>query len=95
MAVQSQDSRRALERAQHHDDPPVVAQVGDRLGAAADQVEIRERAIVEQPQRPDRALRRDVDVAVAAARRGGDEEHRLALDPGRQEWLDPLVDLTH
>ena len=34
--VQAHDPRRPLERAEHHHDAPVLAQVGDRLGAAAD-----------------------------------------------------------
>ena len=74
-------SAAALERAQHHDDAPVLAQVRDRLGAAADHVEIRDRAVVEHPQRPDRSLRRDVDVAFVGERRRADEEERLARDP--------------
>ncbi len=93
--MQPQDPRRALECAEHHDDAAVLAQVRDRLGAAADEVQVGERVVIEQPQRPDRALWRDVDVAVVAARRGADEEHRLALDPAREERLDPLEDLCH
>jgi hypothetical protein len=46
-AVEAQDPRRALEGAEHDDDAPVLAQVGDRLGAAADDVQVRDRALVE------------------------------------------------
>ena len=45
--VQAQDPRRALERAQHHDDAAVLADVGDRLGAAADHVEVGDGVVVE------------------------------------------------
>ncbi len=95
VAVEAQDPRRALKRAQHHHDPAVLLQVGDRLGAAADEVQVRERTVIEQPQRADRALGRDVDMTVVPARRGRDEEHRLALDPSAEKRLDPLVDLSH
>jgi hypothetical protein len=94
-AVQAQDPRRALERAQHHDDAPVLAQVGDRLGAAAHEVEVRDRVVVEHPQRADRALGRDVDVPVAVERRGADEEQGLARDPVALVLVDPLVDAAH
>ena len=67
--VQAQDPRRALERAEHHDDPAVLAQVGDRLGAAAGEVEIGDLVRAEHPQGPDRALRRDVHPPVGSERR--------------------------
>ena len=94
-AVQAHDPRRPLEGAQHDDDAPVVAQVRDGLRAAADEVEVGDRVLVEDPQRLDRALGRDVDVAAVAARRGGHEEHALARDPRRQPRVDRIEDLGH
>ena len=41
-AVQPHDPRRALERAEHHADAPVLAQVGDRLDPAPEQVDVGE-----------------------------------------------------
>jgi hypothetical protein len=94
-AVQPQDPRRALEGAQHHDDPAVLADVGDRLRAAAHDVQVRDRVVVEHAQAADRPLRRDVDVAVAVQRRGPHEEHRLARDPRALVLVDALVDAAH
>ena len=68
-AVEADDPRRPLERAEHHDDPAVLAQVGDRLRAAARDVEIGDPAGPRTRSDADRPLRRDVDVAVAAERR--------------------------
>jgi hypothetical protein len=93
--VQAQDPRRAIEGAQHHDDAPVLADVGDRLRARADDVEVGDRVVVEHAQRADRPLRRDVDVTVAGERRGSDEEQRLARDPRALDVRDALVDLAH
>ena len=94
-AVQAQDSRRALEGAQHHDDAPILAQVGDRLRAGADYVEIGDRVVVEHPERVDRALGREVDVPVAGQRRGAREEERLAGDPVALVIVDAVEDLGH
>ena len=63
---------------------PLSLQVRDGLGAAADEVQVGHRVLVEHAQRLDRPLGRDVDVAAVAAGRGGDEEHALAGDPRRQ-----------
>ena len=78
-AVQAQDARRAVERAEHHADAAVLAQVGDRLGAAADEVEPGDRLRVEDAEAV-LALGRQVDVAVGAGWRGGDEEDLLRGD---------------
>ena len=40
---------------------------GRRLGAAAIRVEVGDRVVVEDPQAPDRALRRDVDVPASSS----------------------------
>src|SRR5829696_7137609 len=85
----------ALVRAQHDHDPAVLAQVRDRLGAAADDIQIRDGAVVEYAQAPDRPLRRDVDVPVVATRRGADEEQRLTSDPRTQAIVDAVVDTSH
>ena len=66
--VQADDPGRPLESAEHDHDPAVLAQVRHRLGTIADQVEITNPSRRENPQALDRPLRRDVDVAVAAAR---------------------------
>jgi hypothetical protein len=89
--VQPEHARRLVERAQHHDDPAVLANVRDRLGAAAYDVEVGDRGGVEHAQRARGALRRDVHVAAGVERRGRDEEDRLLLDPGAQVVADPLV----
>ena len=95
VAVQAEDPRRPFERAQHHDDPPVVAEVRDRLGAAAHEVQVGERVLVEYPERLDRALRRDVDMAAGAGRGSADEEHPLRRDPRGQTVVDAVVELPH
>ncbi len=76
-AVQPQDPGRPLERAEHDHDPPVLADVGDRLGAAPDHVEIGHARRREHAQRVDRPLGRDVHVPVRVERSGAHEEHRL------------------
>ena len=48
----------------------------------------------EHPQRADRALRRDVDVAFVIRGRA-DEEHRLLGDPCLLVVVDAFVDLAH
>ena len=55
-----------VERAEHHRDPAVVAQVRDGLRAAAEQVEVGDGVLVEDRERVLVALRRDVDVAAGA-----------------------------
>src|SRR4051794_4160579 len=80
-AVQAKDLRRPLECAEHHDDAAVLAQVRDRLRAAAYDVEVRDGPFVEHAQRAAGALRRDVHVPVARERRAAHEEERLARDP--------------
>ena len=94
-SVQPEDPRRPLEGAQHDHDAPVLAQVGDRLRAAADHVEVGDGALVEHPQGVDRPLRRDVHVTLAVERRRADEEQRLALDPAAQVIVDAVEDLAH
>src|SRR4051812_3518225 len=94
-AVQAQDARRAVEGAEHDHDAAVLAQVRDGLGAGPDVVEIGDLARAEHLEGPDRALGRDVDVAVGAQRGGADEEHRLAHDPLGEPLVDAVVDVAH
>jgi hypothetical protein len=93
--VQAHDARRAVKGAQHDHQASVLAQVRDRLGAAADHVEIGDRALVEHAQRSDRPLGRDVDVTRSRQRRARHEEHRLRADPLAQAGVDALEDLAH
>ena len=92
-AVQAHDVRRALERAEHQADAAVVAQVGDRLRAAAGQVEVRHLVRAEHRERPGQPLRRHVHVALAARRRRADEEHRLRQHERRQALVDRACSL--
>ena len=94
-AVQPHDPRRPVERAEHHDDAPVLARVRDRLGAAPDEVEVRDLARPEDAEPAQVALRRDVDVPVLGERRRRDEEEVLALHPGAELLVDLVVDLAH
>ena len=64
-SVDSDDSRRALEGAEHDHDAPVLAQVGNRFRSGADDVQVGDRARAEDAKRANRALGRDVHVAVA------------------------------
>ena len=63
---------------------PFSAQVGDGLGAAAGEVEVGDRRAASRTRKRVVALRRQVDVAVVAARRRRHEEHRLA--PIHSRW---------
>src|SRR4051794_22702687 len=93
-AVEAHDPRRAVEGAEHDADAAVVPQVGDRLRTTADVVVVLDRPLVDDPERADRPLRRDVHVA-AARRRRRDEEQALPTDPVRQLRVDALEDLSH
>src|SRR5947209_2218763 len=94
-AVQAHDLRRAFEAAEHDGDPSVLARVRDRLGAAADEVEVRDLPRPEDPEPAEVALGRDVDVAFRVERSGSDEEEVLALDPGGELLVDAVEDLRH
>jgi hypothetical protein len=50
---------------------------------------------VEHPKRADRALRRDVHVAVGGERSRRHEEQRLGVDPVAQSLVDLVEDLAH
>jgi hypothetical protein len=93
--MQPYDSRRTVESAEHHHDPPVLADVSHRLGPTADHVQVGDRVVVEHPQRPDRPLRRHVHVPVRVKRRRSDEEQRLLRDPLALVLVDAVVDLAH
>ena len=93
--VQAQDPRRAVERAEHHADAAVLAQVGDRLRAAADDVQVGDGVVVEHPKGPDRSLRGDVDVPVVTRWRRAHEEYRLFGDPCLLVVVDAIVDAAH
>src|SRR5262249_38807415 len=75
-------------------DPPVLAEVGNGLHAAARQVEIGHRAAVEDREGVE-PLRRAVEVPVAGERRGGDEEDVLGAEKRLQLLVDLVVGLAH
>ena len=91
--MQAHDPRRAVERAEHHNDAAVLARMGDRLCAAAYEVEVPDLARPEDPEPAQVALRRHVDVAVLGERSGANEEH--VLDPGGELLVDRFVHLAH
>ena len=96
-AVQAKDPRRPLERAQHDHDAPVLADVGDRLGAAPDHVEIghgrRSRARADcrsapwarrsrgRPRRAARSPRRTSAAARSSARAARRSRRRSCPSP--------------
>ena len=94
-AVQPHDARRPFEGAEHDRDAPVFAHVRDRLGSAADEVEVRDLTWAEDAKPAHVALRRDVDVPVRRERRRADEEQVLLLDPGGEARVDLVEDLAH
>jgi hypothetical protein len=95
LAVEPKDPRRSLERAQHDHDPPVLSHVGDRLGSAAHEVQIRDGVRVEHPQRLNRSLGRHVHVPVPVERSASDEEHRLLADPPLEPVVYGVKNLPH
>ena len=94
-AVHAHDVRRPLERAPHQRDATVFAEVGDRLGVAAGEVEIGHGDLVDDSERAAQPLRREVDGAVAGEGSRTREENVLGLDEGAQPAVDVLVDLSH
>src|SRR5206468_11993332 len=94
-AVKARKARGPRERAEQEDDATVLTQVRSGLGAAADQIEVRDASRPEDAQGLDRPLGRKVQMPAVPARRGGDEEQRLAPNPGTELLVDGLVDLAH
>ena len=76
----ARDARRARERAGHERDATVLAHMRDRLDAAPRQVEVGDAPRTEHAQCVV-SLGRQIDVAVIAYRRGGNEEHGLCTPP--------------
>ncbi len=91
--VETDDARRPLEGAEHHDDAPVLAEMRDRLGAAADVVVVLDGVRVDDPQRVDRPFRAQIDPPPAGS--GGDEEERLRTYPSRKLRVDAVEHLAH
>ncbi len=71
--VEPQDARRSLERAEHDRQASVLAKVRDRLDAAAGQVEVGHRVLVEHAEGVV-ALGRQVDVTAVERRRRHEEQ---------------------
>src|SRR5262249_18848216 len=92
--VQAHDARAPLEGAEHEADAAVLAQVRERLDAAAGEVGVGDLARTEHAEGV-QALRRAVDQAVVGSRRGRDEEQVLRLDEVPQRAVDRLEDLSH
>ena len=92
--VEPHDLRRTVEGAQHDDDAPVLAQMGDGLRPAADEVEIGDRRGAEDSERVE-PLRRQVHVPGRANRRGRDEEDVLRCDERAERIVDGRVALAH
>ena len=65
------------------------------LGTTTHQVDVGDPPRAKGAQPFDRPLGRDVDMAVDAARRRGDEEHAPATDPGGELVVDLVEDLAH
>ena len=78
-AIKPQRQRLSIEGAEHHGHAAVLGDVGGGFIAAASQVEIDHRALVQHAQRVE-PFRRQVHASVG--RRGGDEEQLLPLDEG-------------
>ena len=85
----------ALEGGEHHADAAVLPEVGDRLDAAADHVDVGEAERAGDAEHARAALGRDVDVAAVAARRRGHEEDVLALDERAEGVVDRVEHLGH
>src|SRR4030088_195530 len=69
--------------------------MSDRLGSAADQVEIGHCVLVEHLEGLDRTLGRYVHVALAIHRGGPHEIQRLRRDPASEALIDSVEDLRH
>ena len=91
--MQPHDVGRPLEGAEHDGDATVLSQVGGGLGAAAREVEIGDRVLVEHGEGAVEALGGEVDVPVGGEWRGRDEEEVLRLDERAQPSVDRVVQL--
>ena len=78
-AVETHDVRRAVERAEHQRDTPVVPEMGDRLGPTPREIQVRDFVGGEHSERVE-TLGREVHVAVGSRRRRRHEEQVLGLD---------------
>ena len=94
-AEEPDDARRAVERAEHERDAPVLAQVADRLDAAARQVLVPHARRREDMEGVADAFRGDVDVRLGAERGGGDPEYLLLEDPWGELLGDGVVEFAH
>lgn len=81
-AVEANDPRWPLESAEQDHDAPVLPEMRDRFGTAANEVEVGDLPRVEDPEPAKVSLGRDVDMAGPRERCGADEEEALGLDPG-------------
>ncbi len=93
-AVEAHDARRPVEGTEHQHDASVLAQVRDRLDAAAGEIEVRDAVRAEHGERVE-SFRREVHHPVASERRRRDEEHALAQQPLAHALVDRFEDLAH
>jgi hypothetical protein len=92
--MEPDDLRWTIKCAEHPDEPPVLAHVGERLGAAPHEIQVRDRALVDHPQRVE-PLRRRVDVPAGSGRRRRHEEDVLRLDERPEAVVDDVLGLAH
>ena len=85
-AVQPDDPRRALECAEHDADPPVLTQVGSRLGAAADVVVVLERLVPSTIRSEPIGPFGETFTWPPSLGGGRDEEQALTADPLGRAW---------
>ncbi len=93
-AEQPQDPRVAGERAEHHGDAAVVAQMGDGFHAAAEQVKVGNGVLVEHREGVAISLGGQVDSSTLG-RCGGNEEYGLFVDEVAQRPVDAFKFLRH
>ncbi len=94
LAMEPQDFGRTLKRAEHDHDAAVFAQVRDGLDAAAENVEIGDRARSKNPKSV-QSLRRKVDVAIRVEGRCRHKKHRLRLNEAAERFVDLWICFRH
>ena len=94
-AVQSDNARPAVERAEHDDHATVLAQVRNGLDPAAGQVEVGHLKRTQDSKGAGQALRRAVHQALRIQRSRRDEEHRLTGHPCGELVIDGLELVSH
>ncbi len=96
VAKQTNDARGTVKRVEHDGDAAVVGfvEMRDGLIAAAGEIHVPERFVVDQPE-VEASFGRDIDVPGRRERRCGHPEHLLLEDPFYQVLGYRLEKLTH